>query len=85
MFVFIISKLSTDPVSTSFETTSRHAEVVFSTDITDCRFSAPICALEFTVGPSDPPSNPRVLKPQPDKNRTRTNHRITSTQNEAHQ
>ena len=40
---------------------------------------------ERLVGPPDPPSDRRVLKPQPDKNSVRTNHRITSAQNEAHQ
>ena len=73
---------STIPVSISFKTfvvtTSLPAVTssVCSTDITACLFSAPICALEFTVGPSDLPSGRRVLKPQEDNNSTSNNHLI---------
>ena len=76
---------STIPVSISFVTISLPTDVVSSILTADCLFYAPTCALEFTVGPPDPPSGSRVLKPQEDKNRASSNHRITSTQSEVRQ
>ena len=87
IFVLVMSKFSTVPVSTSFVVwiTSLPAVISSSKVTAACLFSLPIWALLFTVGPSEPPNRDRGFKPQPDKKRAKTTHLITpSIQNVGH-
>ena len=87
IFVLVMSKFSTVPVSTSFVVwmTSRPAVISSSKVTAACLFSLPIWALLFTVGPSEPPNRDRGFKPQPDQKRAKTTHLITpSIQNVGH-